>query len=128
MKNILLLFTIAAFFASSCSSKIGIAKRKYGKGYYVSVSHKPKAELEVSKLIPTNKTKIANEAVTVVRVEKSENTVSTQKVESKTIQPTLLKENSLSKLSSSKNHETLSANASSKLTSSKNIEVKNPCL
>ncbi len=42
MKNLLLLISVVAIFASSCSSKIGIAKRKYGKGYYVSVSKQPK--------------------------------------------------------------------------------------
>lgn len=42
MKNLLLLITALAIVGSSCSSRIGIAKRKYGKGYYVSVSHQPK--------------------------------------------------------------------------------------
>jgi len=71
MKNLLLLFSVAAIFASSCSSKIGIAKRKYGKGYYVSVSHKPKsvnANNEKSKHI----SKPAPETIAQVRVNKTE--------------------------------------------------------
>ena len=38
MKNLILLPLVAVLFLSSCSSKLGIAKRKYTKGYYVSVT------------------------------------------------------------------------------------------
>lgn len=50
MKNLLFIITALAIAGSSCSSKIGIAKRKYGKGYYVSVSHSPKQVNSKSKL------------------------------------------------------------------------------
>ncbi|MBL7902475.1 MAG: YqaE/Pmp3 family membrane protein [Bacteroidia bacterium] len=75
MKNLLLLFSVAAIFASSCSSKIGIAKRKYGKGYYVSVSHKPKA---VTKESPEQISKPSPETVAQVRVNGKEDVKSVQ--------------------------------------------------
>jgi hypothetical protein len=71
MKNLLLLFSVAAIFASSCSSKIGIAKRKYGKGYYVSVSHKPKS-VEGNKQNSAKLSKPAPETVAQVKVNKTE--------------------------------------------------------
>ena len=46
MKKIILFLAVASLFGSACSSKIGIAKRKYGKGYYVSVSHQPKSSVK----------------------------------------------------------------------------------
>jgi hypothetical protein len=71
MKNLLLLFSVAAIFASSCSSKIGIAKRKYGKGYYVSVSHKP-TPVTGSKETTKQLSKPAQEAIAQVRVKETE--------------------------------------------------------
>lgn len=71
MKNLLLLLSVAAIFASSCSSKIGIAKRKYGKGYYVSVSHKPKS-VEGSKQNAAPHSKSAPETIAQVKVNKTE--------------------------------------------------------
>ena len=46
MKKLLLYLTVFALVGSACSSKFGFAKRKYVKGYYLSVSHKPKAAQE----------------------------------------------------------------------------------
>ena len=44
MKNLILLPLVAALFLSSCSSKLGIAKRKYTRGYYVSVTKGPSSD------------------------------------------------------------------------------------
>lgn len=67
MKNVFAFLFIVALLGSSCSSKIGIAKRKYGKGYYVSVSHKPKSPVAQSQ---TQKpaARHQNEAVTTLIV------------------------------------------------------------
>ncbi|HQQ94818.1 MAG TPA: hypothetical protein PLQ93_09700 [Bacteroidia bacterium] len=43
MKKLLLLLSAASILGSSCSSKFGLAKRRYTKGYYVSVSHQPES-------------------------------------------------------------------------------------
>lgn len=77
MKNLLLLFSVAAIFASSCSSKIGIAKRKYGKGYYVSVSQKPKS-VEGIKRNAARPNTPAPETVAQVKVNPSEETQNVQ--------------------------------------------------
>jgi len=70
MKNLLFLISAVAIIASSCSSKIGISKRKYGKGYYVSVSHKPKSVNNTQNI--KQSVKLIPEAVAQVRVNKSE--------------------------------------------------------
>src|SRR5688572_1464918 len=90
MKKLLLLFSVAAIFASSCSSKIGIAKRKYGKGYYVSVSHKPKSVtsgIENTKQAATP----ASEAVAQVRVNKAEANQSNEQKNTALASPVQLK-------------------------------------
>lgn len=80
MKNLLLLLSVAAIFASSCSSKIGIAKRKYGKGYYVAVSHKPKTQ---NQMVSTLKKENSSSTETVARVvvNKSEEVLKTNEAQ-----------------------------------------------
>lgn len=59
MKNLILLPLVAALFLSSCSSKLGIAKRKYTRGYYVSVTKGPSSDKTnpKKKQLVTNNTK-----------------------------------------------------------------------
>jgi hypothetical protein len=109
MKNLLLLVTVAAIFASSCSSKIGIAKRKYGKGYYVSVSHKPKAA-ETTHSIKQHQ-KLAPEAVAQIRVNASEGVQTTREIN--TVEtPIQVKENLAVTPKGNSNKEVFQASAS----------------
>lgn len=64
MKNLILLPLVAALFLSSCSSKLGIAKRKYTRGYYVSVTKGPSSDKTnpKKKQLVTNNTKTSESA------------------------------------------------------------------
>jgi len=117
MKNLLLLLSVAAIFASSCSSKIGIAKRKYGKGYYVSVSHKPKS-------VNSNEhTRLANkpapEAVAQVRIDKVQKEQAGSSSKATVVAPAQVKDKNLVLAKSSSAHKTLQASAN------KNTSLKN---
>ncbi|MCU0360259.1 MAG: hypothetical protein MUF75_05990 [Bacteroidia bacterium] len=116
MKNLLLLFSVAALFASSCSSKIGIAKRKYGKGYYVSVSHQPKAA-EAAKNVKQVR-KMSPEAIAQVRVNATEGLQSNAEINAVKA-PIQVKENLAVPEKGNSNKEVFQASAS------KNKDFKN---
>lgn len=69
MKKLLLLPFVAVLLLSSCSSKFGIAKRKYTKGYYFSVAkNNPGDKKDANKAALANKNNKAVEAIHTVQV------------------------------------------------------------
>ena len=122
MKNLLLLFSVAAIFASSCSSKIGIAKRKYGKGYYVSVSHKPKS-VDGNKEKAKQINKPSTEALAQVRVNKTED-VQTNNQSKPVVTPVQVNDKNMASAKASSNKETLHASAGKKNGFKNNAVVK----
>jgi uncharacterized membrane protein YqaE (UPF0057 family) len=66
MNTKILLPLIAMLLLSSCSSKMGIMKRHYTKGFYVSSSHSHESKRTV---LPQNKPQLKNEVVSIQRIE-----------------------------------------------------------
>src|SRR4051812_9065904 len=66
-KSILILICIGLM--TSCSSKFGVMKRRYNKGFYVSVSHDTKTPVAHHKQTKTKVAVAKNEEVVVAKVE-----------------------------------------------------------
>lgn len=124
MKNLFTCLFIVALVGSSCSSKIGIAKRKYGKGYYVSVSHKPKSPVASSH---TQKpaVRLQNEAVATVIVPAPVKTEQNQ-VSKEVAAPNVLKHSAQNALNNTNQREpkALTANAGKSYSNASKLNIK----